>query len=265
MRIEDVFKLPGVKTLDQSYLSKLSKTKKRLVFNLKNNRAIVNLKTNQRQYLRVVVKAKTSAELVMMVEPQSLALQLDFSIEAGGQLDFYQIILNPNRYINSLTMNMVGRGAQVRIFNLILAGAASQIVLRQDVNHSAKDIKTRVTTNRIQFDSSQSVVYGMLRINKQACQTDTYLSDKSLLLGDKCKAVAVPNLEILTDAVKASHSATCARLSAEEVFYLQARGLTVGQAKKMLITSFCQNILPTNKKIKNLVMTSINQLVHDQY
>mgnify|MGYP001564459784 CR=1 FL=1 len=56
-----------------------------------------------------------------------------------------------------------------------------------------------------------------------------------LLLSDKARAEAIPELEILTDDVKCSHAASVSSIPADHLFYLQSRGIPERQAKEMIV------------------------------
>jgi Fe-S cluster assembly protein SufD len=62
------------------------------------------------------------------------------------------------------------------------------------------------------------------------------------LLSDGAHADAIPGLEIEANDVRCTHAATIARLDAEQVFYLMSRGLTRGEAERLLVGGFLQVI-----------------------
>jgi Fe-S cluster assembly protein SufD len=54
-----------------------------------------------------------------------------------------------------------------------------------------------------------------------------------------------PQLEIVADNVKCAHGATVSQLQADEIFYLQSRGISAAQAQRLLIYAFAMDILQT--------------------
>jgi Fe-S cluster assembly scaffold protein SufB len=84
---------------------------------------------------------------------------------------------------------------------------------------------------------------GGIEIGLRAGQTDTYLTQEVLLLGSKAKADVTPGLEIKTNDVKASHSASITRLSEDDLFMVGSRGLEPDQARQMLIDGFLWSLL----------------------
>src|SRR5712691_8986207 len=64
-----------------------------------------------------------------------------------------------------------------------------------------------------------------------------------MILDRRAKSDGVPSLEIATNEVRATHSASVAQLDEEQVFYLMARGLPEGDAKRMLVLGFFEPVL----------------------
>jgi Fe-S cluster assembly protein SufD len=64
-----------------------------------------------------------------------------------------------------------------------------------------------------------------------------------LLLSPKARVDTKPQLEITADNVKCSHGATVSQLEADEVFYLQSRGLNETDARNLLIDAFAAEII----------------------
>jgi Fe-S cluster assembly scaffold protein SufB len=79
---------------------------------------------------------------------------------------------------------------------------------------------------------------GTIKIGLQGKGTDSYLTQESLMLDATAKVDAVPALEIKTNDVKASHSATVAKVTAEDLFYFASRGIAEHDARKMFVLGF---------------------------
>ena len=70
-------------------------------------------------------------------------------------------------------------------------------------------------------------------------QTDTYELNRNLLLTDGARADSVPNLEIETGEVAgAGHASATGRFDDEQLFYLMARGIPEGEARKLVVRGF---------------------------
>ncbi|MFZ2153014.1 MAG: SufD family Fe-S cluster assembly protein [Microgenomates group bacterium] len=79
---------------------------------------------------------------------------------------------------------------------------------------------------------------GIIKIEKGAELCEGFLSQKVLLVGKNARAVAVPELEIECNEVRASHAASVGRIDEEQLFYLMSRGLARPEAVKLIIKAF---------------------------
>ena len=79
---------------------------------------------------------------------------------------------------------------------------------------------------------------GLIDIGLQGGGTDTYLTEDVLMLDDTAKVDAVPGLEIKTNDVKASHSATVSKVTPEDLFYFASRGIDQTEARHMYVQGF---------------------------
>ncbi len=89
---------------------------------------------------------------------------------------------------------------------------------------------------------SRSSFEGKILVRQAAQKTEAFQLNNNLLLSDRANADSKPNLEIFADDVKASHGATVGQLNDEQLFYLQTRGFSEADAKKILVHSYCKEI-----------------------
>ncbi len=110
------------------------------------------------------------------------------------------------------------------------------------VNHHAMQCRSYQHFKCLLKDSAKASFEGKIWVAQLADKTQAYQLCNHLVLSPKAHAFAKPNLEIFADDVKASHGATIAQLSEEDLFYLQARGLKAEEAKELLIKGFYREI-----------------------
>jgi Fe-S cluster assembly protein SufD len=87
-------------------------------------------------------------------------------------------------------------------------------------------------------DSSRGVFDGNVKVNRMAQRTDAGQISRNLLLTPRATVNVKPNLQIVADDVKCTHGCAVSDLEAEQLFYLQARGIDPASARKMLVYSF---------------------------
>jgi Fe-S cluster assembly protein SufB/Fe-S cluster assembly protein SufD len=92
-------------------------------------------------------------------------------------------------------------------------------------------------------DKAKAIFKGMIRIEANAKNSRAYLAEHAMILSKDALADAIPGLEIETNDVKATHSASVAQIDEEEIFYLMARGLSEDEAKKLIIVGFFEPLV----------------------
>ena len=98
---------------------------------------------------------------------------------------------------------------------------------------------------------ARSVAYGLIKIEENAPESNSYQSANAMLLNPGARSDAIPSLEIKTDNVKATHSATVGEIDQDQVFYLKSRGLSEDLARHFIILGFLE---PMFRELKNEIM-----------
>ncbi|MBP7018359.1 SufD family Fe-S cluster assembly protein [Candidatus Saccharibacteria bacterium] len=95
-----------------------------------------------------------------------------------------------------------------------------------------------ITVKAVVAGKGELNLTGNLIIEKSGINARGFLKQDILLLSESARAKATPQLEIKTDEVRASHSATVGQVDQEQLFYLQARGLNKREAIATIVKSF---------------------------
>lgn len=106
------------------------------------------------------------------------------------------------------------------------------------VDHAAAHGKSRERFRTILDGEATGVFQGKVVVRPGAQKTDGAMQSKALLLSEGSAMNNKPELEIFADDVVCGHGATCGRLDADQLFYLQARGLPRQEAEALLIQGF---------------------------
>ncbi len=131
-------------------------------------------------------------------------------------------------------------GASAEVVEVSFGSGRQKFDLVSDLTHKASHTKGRILSNSVLKDNAQSIFKGMIRIGNDAKNASAYLAGHSILLSPNAKADAIPGLEILTNEVKATHSASVAQIDDDQVFYMMTRGLPEDEAKKFIVLGFLE-------------------------
>jgi FeS assembly protein SufD len=132
------------------------------------------------------------------------------------------------------------QGAGAEDVEVVFGNNDQKFDLVSDLSHQGQNTKGRILANSVLTDKSQSVFKGMIRIGKDAKNSNAYLAGHAILLSDDAKSDAIPGLEILTNEVKATHSASVSQIDDDQIFYLMSRGLSESEAKKFIVLGFLE-------------------------
>jgi Fe-S cluster assembly protein SufD len=142
------------------------------------------------------------------------------------------------RLVPSVTYAGPGGNAELR--GVFFADAGQHLEHRLLVDHAHPNCRSRVTyKGALQGDGAHTVWIGDVIIRPEATGTDSYESNRNLVLTDGTRVDSVPNLEILTGEVaRAGHASTSGRLEDTHLFYLMARGIPLNEARRLVIRGY---------------------------
>jgi Fe-S cluster assembly protein SufD len=138
------------------------------------------------------------------------------------------------------SVRYAGPGGDAELRGVYFADAGQHMEHRLLVDHAEPSCRSRVTyKGALRGDGAHSVWIGDVIIRPEATGTDSYESNRNLVLTDGTRVDSVPNLEILTGEVtRAGHASTSGRLEDQHLFYLMARGIPLAEARRLVIRGF---------------------------
>ena len=138
-----------------------------------------------------------------------------------------------------------GPGGDATLLGVYFADAGQHLEHRSYVDHNEAHCKSRATyKGALQGETARTVWVGDVLIRAEAEGTDTYELNRNLVLTDGARADSVPNLEIETGEIEgAGHASATGRFDDLQLFYLQSRGITEDEAKRLVVRGFFADII----------------------
>jgi Fe-S cluster assembly protein SufD len=136
-------------------------------------------------------------------------------------------------------------GGALEMYGLYFADAGQHIEHRLFVDHNQPHTKSNaVYKGGLQGAGAHSVWVGDVLIRQVAEGIETYETNRNLVLTEGCRADSVPNLEIETgEIVGAGHASATGRFDDEQLFYLQSRGISADEARRLVVHGFFADIV----------------------
>src|SRR6266536_1964441 len=139
--------------------------------------------------------------------------------------------------------DLAGEGATSRVTGAYFADGSQHLDYDTFQEHIAPNTTSDFAFKGSLRDEASTVWRGMIRVEKDAQKTNAYQENRNLMLSPTTHAVPIPGLEILANDVRCTHGATVSRVDREELFYLMSRGLSRGDAERLIVRGFFQDIL----------------------
>ncbi|HET9806921.1 MAG TPA: SufD family Fe-S cluster assembly protein [Nitrososphaeraceae archaeon] len=157
---------------------------------------------------------------------------------------------------------MQGPGALAEDVEIIFGIGNQSFDITSNLIHVAPHTRGKVLVKSVLKDTSQSLFKGMIKINKNAKATESYLAGHAILLNKGAKSDAIPGLEIECNEVRATHSASVAQIDENQIFYLMSRGLSKELAKREIVGGFLE---PISRKMGPTIRAWINYLIENKW
>ncbi len=148
-----------------------------------------------------------------------------------------------------------GAGAAAEHFNVIFANNVQTFDVTANMIHIKANTMGRVLSKSIVKDAARSLFKGMIRIVKDAKGSESYLAGHAIILNKGARADSIPALEIETNEVKATHSASVAQIDEEQIFYMMSRGMSRDDAKRAIVFGFVEPLLKRLSKDARIYTT----------
>lgn len=196
-----------------------------------------------------VQKAKQPWELVDTLSgevmiPFGIQLRLivrsmsDVVISVEDRATLELVVLDTDQDEVTLRVLLAGEGANAWIRSIVIVSGSSKKNITISAEHICSRTTADIRTRAAIFDRGVAMLNGIAKIPVDVAEIDTYFSGHELLMSEGARGDVVPTLEILSDDVKAGHSASVGSLDELDLFYLQSRGLSSDESRQELMEGF---------------------------
>jgi len=138
---------------------------------------------------------------------------------------------------------LVGNGSDFEDLQTFFGAGSQAYDSGIQITHQGTDTHGQSITRGVFQDDARGMSRGLVRIEKEARKTVSFLSEHAMLLSRGARSDSIPILEILCRDVKATHSSSVAPVDPEKVFYLESRGMPRANAVRMISDGFLGHVL----------------------
>ncbi|MBR4989106.1 MAG: Fe-S cluster assembly protein SufB [Bacteroidaceae bacterium] len=136
-----------------------------------------------------------------------------------------------------------GDNSQGEFYSVALTNNYQQADTGTKMIHLGKNTKSTIISKGISAGKSQNSYRGLVRVSKNADGARNYSQCDSLLLGNECGAHTFPYMDIHNNGAVIEHEATTSKISEEQLFYCNQRGIGTEEAIGLIVNGYAKEVL----------------------
>jgi len=136
-----------------------------------------------------------------------------------------------------------GDNSQAEFYSVAVTNNHQQADTGTKMIHLGRNTRSTIISKGISAGKSQNSYRGLVRVAKNADKARNYSSCDSLLLSDKCGAHTFPYMDVQNNSAVVEHEATTSKISEEQLFYCNARGIDTETAVGLIVNGYAKNVL----------------------
>lgn len=136
-----------------------------------------------------------------------------------------------------------GDGSRGEFYSIAISNGRQQVDSGTKMIHLGKNTTSKIISKGISAGRSNNTYRGLVSAHRKAANARNFTNCDSLLIGHDCGAHTVPYLEAKTSTAVFEHEATTSKISEDQMFYCQQRGLSEEEAVALIVNGFVKDVL----------------------
>ena len=135
-----------------------------------------------------------------------------------------------------------GDNSSGEFYSVALTNGHMQADTGTKMIHIGKNTRSSIISKGISADYSSNSYRGQVKVGKNATNARNYSQCDSMLVGDKSSAHTFPYIETANNSVQVEHEAATSKISEDQLFYFESRGISRENAIEAVISGFCKDV-----------------------
>ena len=136
-----------------------------------------------------------------------------------------------------------GDNSRGEFYSIAVSNGMQQVDSGTKMIHLGKNTTSRIISKGISAGRSQNTYRGLVSAHRKASGARNFTNCDSLLIGNQCGAHTVPYIESKNATAVFEHEATTSKISEDQLFYCQQRGLSEEEATALIVNGFVKDVL----------------------
>jgi Fe-S cluster assembly scaffold protein SufB len=267
IRIIDVLAPDGISSITRNIVIADSNSKASIVQEIYSNKQFGDkIQQSLFELLECYVGSNSRLEVVTL-QAMNEKNSVNFSnrkafIEKDAKMSWYMGLFGAQLSRYKIDNIMKGQGATAEDVEIIFGINDQSFDVTSNLLHYGPNTRGRVLSKSVMKDKSKSLFKGMIKIDKNGKSAESFLAGHAILLDKGAKSDTIPGLEIETNEVRATHSASVAQIDENQIFYLMSRGLNNEEAKREIVSGFLE---PLSRKMGPTIRAWVNYLIENKW
>ncbi|MCF6203136.1 MAG: Fe-S cluster assembly protein SufB [Methylococcaceae bacterium] len=137
---------------------------------------------------------------------------------------------------------LLGDNSVGEFYSVALTNNYQQADTGTKMIHIGKNTSSTIISKGISAGKAQNTYRGLVKVGKGAENARNFTQCDSLLVGDKCGAHTFPYVEVKQPSAQIEHEATTSKISEDQLFFCQQRGISAEDAVSMIVNGFCKEV-----------------------
>jgi Fe-S cluster assembly protein SufD len=164
-------------------------------------------------------------------------------VDRDAELDWVAGGFGSKKGKTRIQNDLAGPGATSRVTGAYFADGDQHLDYDTFQEHIAPNTTSDFAFKGALRDHATAVWRGMIKVEKDAQKTNAYQENRNLILSEQAHADSIPGLEIEANDVRCTHGATISPVNRDELFYAMARGISRGEAERLIVRGFFTDVL----------------------
>ena len=135
-----------------------------------------------------------------------------------------------------------GNDSSGEFYSVALTNGKMQADTGTKMIHIGENTKSKIISKGISVQESKNSYRGLVKIGHNAKNSSNFTQCDSMLVGNQCYANTFPYIDVHNSSSRVEHEASTSRISEEQIFYFQSRGISVENAISLIVHGFCRDV-----------------------
>ena len=138
---------------------------------------------------------------------------------------------------------LAGDGAVGEFYSVAVTNNRQQADTGTKMIHTGRNTRSTIVSKGISAGHSQNSYRGLVKVAPNADGCRNYTQCDSLLLGSHCGAHTFPYIDVLNDTAVVEHEATTSKISEDQIFYCNQRGIPTEEAVALIVNGYAKEVM----------------------